>query len=535
MFSPNRFSVLQSLESEDVPKIIKAPNPRGPRSCTSIIAEAVCIHGNLKEILRDNSMGANLSELLRAEKKALESDFKSFRSCPDSLIPEILTAIEARILKIKGVLPVKGEISTEDSGGSSEHLVTPNIHERKVDEAGSRFVGHEATEREGGKADLGQEFSEGVVYDQFPLVLPSPNDGIANDDKNLEVVSSEKDVVKVDSKPVQESLEADESGQSEDEQGSHESLLIPLVSLHGTNPIVNFDDNPIAVNIVDDLYSINKGGIRRKRVGENGILTGSAPKVLDEMTKSNFGKNKLVMFHGKDSVKSKLGSGRSKLKGVGDDLESAPFSTPGEEEINIVSGRHCLPGFDPFCKDGVRVQQVGEAEFSTEPNLEVSEEMPQRMNGDLKSLAGECMKQAGGSGPGFQTGCKLEEHKASVQPIGASSWASIVASKGDPKQLSPRLNHRSPVGKLEYVEPKELGIIDIDENLVDEEFWENSLVGYFFNAQLPFGLIRATAMNLWRHEGLSDVYGNDQGFFFFKFNSAKSMERILEIGLWHFS
>ncbi|KAL6956864.1 hypothetical protein U1Q18_040572 [Sarracenia purpurea var. burkii] len=242
MFSPNRFSVLQSLESEDVPKIIKAPNPRGPRSCTSIIAEAVCIHGNLKEILRDKSMGANLSELLRAEKKALESDFKSFRSCPDSLIPEILTAIEARILKIKGVLPVKGEISTEDSGGSSEHLVTPNIHERKVDEAGSGFVGHEATEREGGKADL--EFSEGVVYDQFPLVLPSPNDGIANDDKNLEVVSFEKDVVKVDSKPVQESLEADESGQSEDEQGSHESLLIPLVSLHGTNPIVNFDDNP---------------------------------------------------------------------------------------------------------------------------------------------------------------------------------------------------------------------------------------------------------------------------------------------------
>ncbi|KAL6957231.1 hypothetical protein U1Q18_040489 [Sarracenia purpurea var. burkii] len=362
-------------------------------------------------------MGANLSELLRAEKKALESDFKSFRSCPDSLIPEILTAIEARILKIKGVLPVKGEISTEDSGGSSEHLVTPNIHERKVDEAGSGFVGHEATEHEGGKADLGQEFSEGVVYDQFPLV---------------------------DSKPVQESLEADESGQSEDEQGSHESLLIPLVSLHGTNPIVNFDDNPIAVNNVDDLYSINKGGIRRKRVGENGILTGSAPKVLDEMTKSNFGKNKLVMFHGKDSVKSKLGSGQ----GVGDDLESAPFSTPGEEEINIVSGRHCLPGFDPFCKDGVRVQQVGEAEFSTEPTLEVSEEMPQRMNGDLKSLAGECMKQAGGSGPGFQTGGKLEEHKASVQPIGASSWASIVASKGDPKQLSPRLNHRSPVGKL---------------------------------------------------------------------------------------
>ncbi|KAL6966841.1 hypothetical protein U1Q18_032635, partial [Sarracenia purpurea var. burkii] len=57
--------------------------------------------------------------------------------------------------------------------------------------------------------------------------------------------------------------------------------------------------------------------------------------------------------------------------------------------------------------------------------------------------------------PSSQTGGKLEEHKASVQPIGASSWASIVTSKGDPKQPTPRLNHRSPVGKLEYVEPKE--------------------------------------------------------------------------------
>ncbi|KAL6965317.1 hypothetical protein U1Q18_036373 [Sarracenia purpurea var. burkii] len=49
--------------------------------------------------------------------------------------------------------------------------------------------------------------------------------------------------------------------------------------------------------------------------------------------------------------------------------------------------------------------------------------------------------------PGSQTGGKLEEHKACVQPIRASSWASIVASKGDPKQPTPRLNDRSPADR----------------------------------------------------------------------------------------
>ncbi|KAL6997603.1 hypothetical protein U1Q18_007730, partial [Sarracenia purpurea var. burkii] len=37
------------------------PHPRCPRSCTSIIEEAVCIHGNLKIIVRENSVDENLS------------------------------------------------------------------------------------------------------------------------------------------------------------------------------------------------------------------------------------------------------------------------------------------------------------------------------------------------------------------------------------------------------------------------------------------------------------------------------------------
>ncbi|KAL6973704.1 hypothetical protein U1Q18_027891, partial [Sarracenia purpurea var. burkii] len=37
------------------------PHPRGPRSCTSIIEEAVCIHDNLKIIVRENSVDENLS------------------------------------------------------------------------------------------------------------------------------------------------------------------------------------------------------------------------------------------------------------------------------------------------------------------------------------------------------------------------------------------------------------------------------------------------------------------------------------------
>ncbi|KAL6955400.1 hypothetical protein U1Q18_040722 [Sarracenia purpurea var. burkii] len=112
------------------------------------------------------------------------------------------------------------------------------------------------------------------------------------------------------------------------------------------------------------------------------------------------------------------------------------------------------------------------------------------------------------------------------------SWAKVVTSSRGPNLDGgfPRLNQRSSSGKLDYFEPKEIGIIDIEESLVDDLSWENCLVGYFLDSNLSFGLVRATAMSLWRHEGLLEVSGNESGFFFFKFKSLPQLDNILEKG-----
>ncbi|KAL6984541.1 hypothetical protein U1Q18_017918 [Sarracenia purpurea var. burkii] len=84
------------------------------------------------------------------------------------------------------------------------------------------------------------------------------------------------------------------------------------------------------------------------------------------------------------------------------------------------------------------------------------------------------------------------------------SWANIVACdihKTKHKAEFPRLNFRSG-SKLEFFEPSSPGIIDIDEEMIDEHSWDLCLVGYFLDANLAFGLVRATAMSLWKNEGL---------------------------------
>ncbi|KAL6965335.1 hypothetical protein U1Q18_036391 [Sarracenia purpurea var. burkii] len=99
-------------------------------------------------------------------------------------------------------------------------------------------------------------------------------------------------------------------------------------------------------------------------------------------------------------------------------------------------------------------------------------------------------------------GSKVPQTVANKLP---QSWAKIVANgKGNaapndanPKSIfgSPRLNLRCD-SKLEYIEPKNPGIIDIDEELIDDQLWDNCAVGYFLDANLAFGLVKATAMTL---------------------------------------
>ncbi|KAL6997672.1 hypothetical protein U1Q18_007798 [Sarracenia purpurea var. burkii] len=88
------------------------------------------------------------------------------------------------------------------------------------------------------------------------------------------------------------------------------------------------------------------------------------------------------------------------------------------------------------------------------------------------------------------------------RPNRPKSWANIVA-KDSFKYGSSRLNNRCPSGsKLDFFPPKDPshpGVIDIEDDLIDEKLWKSYLVGYFLDASLAFGLVRATAMTLWRN------------------------------------
>ncbi|KAL6997446.1 hypothetical protein U1Q18_007573 [Sarracenia purpurea var. burkii] len=112
------------------------------------------------------------------------------------------------------------------------------------------------------------------------------------------------------------------------------------------------------------------------------------------------------------------------------------------------------------------------------------------------------------------------------------TWANVVAPL---KPGGSRLNHRSDSGSiLEYLAPMIPGIIDIEDNLVNEQPWQSCLVGYFLDADFAFGRVRATAMSLWKNEGLVEVHDNDSGIFFFKFRSLQEMDNVMEKGPWHF-
>ncbi|KAL6956893.1 Carboxylic ester hydrolase [Sarracenia purpurea var. burkii] len=80
-----------------------------------------------------------------------------------------------------------------------------------------------------------------------------------------------------------------------------------------------------------------------------------------------------------------------------------------------------------------------------------------------------------------------------------------------------------------------LGIIDIDDDMIDEKPWIFCIVGYFLGPDMPFGLIRATARTPWGRFGLVDVFGNNNGFFFFQFQNFEAMECVLDNGPWLFS
>ena len=65
--------------------------------------------------------------------------------------------------------------------------------------------------------------------------------------------------------------------------------------------------------------------------------------------------------------------------------------------------------------------------------------------------------------------------------------------------------------------------------------WEQSLVGYLMDSQLPHAVVASIAKKLWTRFGLSDVCAQGEGIFFFKFSSEECKDKVLERGPWMFA
>ncbi|KAJ9546322.1 hypothetical protein OSB04_018865 [Centaurea solstitialis] len=95
--------------------------------------------------------------------------------------------------------------------------------------------------------------------------------------------------------------------------------------------------------------------------------------------------------------------------------------------------------------------------------------------------------------------------------------------------------------KLKYYPPvvTELGTrrAIIPDELIQKQAneWTLTLAGYFLGKRLAFPFVQYHVRRMWKKYGLTDVILNDQGYFFFKFNSDQGLNFVFENGPWLFN
>ncbi|KAJ9559707.1 hypothetical protein OSB04_004867 [Centaurea solstitialis] len=77
----------------------------------------------------------------------------------------------------------------------------------------------------------------------------------------------------------------------------------------------------------------------------------------------------------------------------------------------------------------------------------------------------------------------------------------------------------------------------IPDDLIQKQAneWALTLAGYFLGKRPAFPFVQYHARRLWKKYGLTDVILNDQGYFFFKFNSDQGLNFVYENGPWLFN
>ncbi|KAL6953343.1 hypothetical protein U1Q18_040890 [Sarracenia purpurea var. burkii] len=105
--SPNRFSILASQDSEEEPKLVEGKSEaRATRKCSDIVADAMSLRINLKNMMRNESLDRDFSRFLRTETKSFTAELLRIDKNPDPFSPSKMASLEARIRSLKGLSPV---------------------------------------------------------------------------------------------------------------------------------------------------------------------------------------------------------------------------------------------------------------------------------------------------------------------------------------------------------------------------------------------------------------------------------------------
>lgn len=114
------------------------------------------------------------------------------------------------------------------------------------------------------------------------------------------------------------------------------------------------------------------------------------------------------------------------------------------------------------------------------------------------------------------------------QVVSVSSWKDVVSPAVEVKRLALQFFPPTSVNdRILVAPPSGLGEAGAEK-------WKNCMVGYFLDKKLSFLSVQSIAFNVWGKKGLVEVLSNDNGFFFFQFNSREDYLSIIDQGPWHF-
>ncbi|GKB19987.1 putative reverse transcriptase domain-containing protein [Tanacetum coccineum] len=75
-------------------------------------------------------------------------------------------------------------------------------------------------------------------------------------------------------------------------------------------------------------------------------------------------------------------------------------------------------------------------------------------------------------------------------------------------------------------------VLPIESIQIVKNKFANSLVGFFVGKGIAFPLVQIYVSRAWKEFGFQKIMRDDDGFFYFKFESIKGMEQVLEQGPW---